>query len=365
MQMQSINVSNLVMDRPTEEAGFNKDNLAELAKSIEANGLLHPPSVIPIAGRDGFFKVIAGRNRVYSCGKILGWKEVECNVVDLTEAEDIESLQLAENIFRKATTQEQRLKGIIRWREIYTTRHPGSDGRGSAQAIKKVEKANKLAGQDSQSEAGLPTKTFKKTIEDTLEVSPRTATKLARVGRTLTEEDATVLAANGVTNETVDQICALGTHEAVQTAVKLIGSGMDHKEAVAQAEKLKPAKPKKEKKPKPGDELTDDAWVMQYCSSLLCNLKHRQSARNDAILYRQFHEVIQDFRNKVKRKLDALKDRNGNNGEFFYALQKLMRISHPMHWMVCGSCGGTGKSDDGKSCGRCFGSAYKARLEDF
>src|SRR5262245_55046891 len=127
MQIQSIDVTKLVMDRPTDEDGFNHEFVAELAKSISANGLLHAPSVVPVEGRDGYFKVVAGRNRIYACGKILGWKEVECNVLDALEAEKIEHLKLAENIFRKATTDEQRLKSIVRWHDIYTKLHPGSE----------------------------------------------------------------------------------------------------------------------------------------------------------------------------------------------------------------------------------------------
>lgn len=75
------------------------DEINELAKSIEENGLINPILVKRIAG--GKYEVIAGHRR-FEAVKRLRMQEIECNITDdiMTEKEVVFA-QIAENIQRK------------------------------------------------------------------------------------------------------------------------------------------------------------------------------------------------------------------------------------------------------------------------
>ena len=75
------------------------DEINELAKSIEENGLINPILVKRIAG--GRYEVIAGHRR-FEAVKRLRMQEIECNITDdiMTEKEVVFA-QIAENIQRK------------------------------------------------------------------------------------------------------------------------------------------------------------------------------------------------------------------------------------------------------------------------
>ncbi len=81
-------------DQPRTQ--FKKDELEELAASIETHGLLQPVLVRPVA--DGRYEIIAGERRWQAC-KLAGLKKVPIRV---KEADDDNSLELAliENIQR-------------------------------------------------------------------------------------------------------------------------------------------------------------------------------------------------------------------------------------------------------------------------
>ncbi len=86
-----------VIGRNRNESEFTKDALAELMRSIAAQGLLQPIVVTPVAG--GRFHLIAGQRRLEAC-KLLGWKQVPA-VHRKDAAEDVYSLRLAENVQRR------------------------------------------------------------------------------------------------------------------------------------------------------------------------------------------------------------------------------------------------------------------------
>ena len=67
--------------------------------------------------------------------------------------------------------------------------------------------------------------------------SQRWRRPLARVARNLTEEQLTVLAHAGATTSHIDSIAALGKGEPVESAIKLIASGMSVDAAIGIAKK--------------------------------------------------------------------------------------------------------------------------------
>lgn len=77
---------------------FDKDQLAELASSIEAHGIVQPLVVRPAPGRDGHFQIVAGERR-WRASQIAQLHEVP---VVIREFDDLEVLEIAiiENIQR-------------------------------------------------------------------------------------------------------------------------------------------------------------------------------------------------------------------------------------------------------------------------
>src|SRR5262245_40887993 len=67
-------------------------------------------------------ELIVGNHRLEAC-RLLGWKEIEANIVDL-EALDRELAEIAENLMRNELTVLERSDHLARRKEIYETKHP-------------------------------------------------------------------------------------------------------------------------------------------------------------------------------------------------------------------------------------------------
>lgn len=88
---------NLVQPNPNQpRTNFKKDELEELASSIERNGLLQP--ILVRTMEDGTYQIIAGERRWQAC-KSIGMKKVPVRVREADENEVLE-LALIENIQR-------------------------------------------------------------------------------------------------------------------------------------------------------------------------------------------------------------------------------------------------------------------------
>ncbi len=90
----------------------------ELAESIKEIGLLHPIII------DADNNLIAGLHRL-EAAKLLGWKEIPCSVVKLSE-EDTELAEIDENLIRAELTELEKADLLCRAKEIYELRHPES-----------------------------------------------------------------------------------------------------------------------------------------------------------------------------------------------------------------------------------------------
>jgi ParB/RepB/Spo0J family partition protein len=92
----SIPVSKIVSVSNREHGGMG--NIAILAESIKAEGLISPPTVVDCG--DGTYRIIAGRRRIEAVRQ-LKWKEVTARVIDEADADRLESIGLAENVNRQ------------------------------------------------------------------------------------------------------------------------------------------------------------------------------------------------------------------------------------------------------------------------
>jgi hypothetical protein len=122
--------------------------------------------------------------------------------------------------------------------------------------------------------------------------------------------------------------------------------------------------------PKPED-LTDGEWLDTYCEGLLRLLKRTGPYKRDAILYRRIMGLLPNFRKNSKDALQRAKHPDGN-GAFYGTLLRLVKASHPSQWYLCGACDGTGvgpaEEGEGKDarpqCSKCWGAAYRLKIED-
>jgi len=141
----------LPVDRTTRS--FNKGFAANLAVSIQAEGLYNPIVVRPSPDKPGRYVLVQGRHRLYATFKVLKEQSIRATILeDMDEAEHKMAL-VAENIWRFDTSKIQRLKAIQIWHEHYAARH-AKDGTTAA----KAESSAKLA--DLGQNAAEPVKTL-------------------------------------------------------------------------------------------------------------------------------------------------------------------------------------------------------------
>ena len=98
--VQRIPVSSLVPNPQQPRRSFSKAELAELAASIEQNGLLQPLLVRPAPGLDGRYELVAGERRLRAVSS-LGWHDVPVVVRDVDD-DTLLVLALVENLQREA-----------------------------------------------------------------------------------------------------------------------------------------------------------------------------------------------------------------------------------------------------------------------
>jgi ParB/RepB/Spo0J family partition protein len=92
----TVPVGKIVSESNRKHGGIG--NIAILAESIKAEGLINPPTVV--ANEDGTYRVIAGHRRVEAVRQ-LKWKEVQVKVIDEADADRLEAIALSENVNRQ------------------------------------------------------------------------------------------------------------------------------------------------------------------------------------------------------------------------------------------------------------------------
>lgn len=94
--------------RKNLEAGSEDAGLAELAASIEANGLLQPPNVRDVGG--GTFEVVAGQRRVLACMR-LGLTSIDVLVTNWNDDQAL-GASLVENLQRAEMDPLDKARGL-------------------------------------------------------------------------------------------------------------------------------------------------------------------------------------------------------------------------------------------------------------
>ncbi|MDP1617305.1 ParB N-terminal domain-containing protein [Phenylobacterium sp.] len=96
--------------------------VAEVAVSIREVGLIHLPTVRPLEGEDGLFKLVAGATRV-AAHRQLGLATVRCKVRVLTDL-DARQMEVDENLIRGEVSGLDFILHVAERLELYAERHP-------------------------------------------------------------------------------------------------------------------------------------------------------------------------------------------------------------------------------------------------
>lgn len=147
----------------------DQQNVEELARSINAVGLMNPITVT----QDN--TLIAGLHRV-EAAKLLGWTEIECTISD-AEGIQAELAEIDENIVRARLSRHELGEQLLRRKELYEALHPET-------------RQGMRNGQTSKNEnfSLLGTKPFSQDTAEKLGVSKRTVEQLVQTARDLTPE---------------------------------------------------------------------------------------------------------------------------------------------------------------------------------
>lgn len=97
----------------------NAGDVTQLSASINELGLLQPITVT------SDFKLVAGLHRLTAC-KLLGWSEIEVNVVDYNSDILSELAEIDENLIRNELTVIEKSIQTSRRKEIYEIMHPNT-----------------------------------------------------------------------------------------------------------------------------------------------------------------------------------------------------------------------------------------------
>lgn len=90
---------------------INDEKVEQLKKSIQFNGLLNPITIDPN------FNLIAGLHRLTAC-KLLGFKEIECNIVTYDSEEQARLAEIDENLIRNELEPLERGKLVLEREKI-------------------------------------------------------------------------------------------------------------------------------------------------------------------------------------------------------------------------------------------------------
>jgi hypothetical protein len=194
--------------------------------------------------------------------------------------------------------------------------------------------------------------TFATKVAEVTGVHPRTANRLIKAATTLTDQQLRGLEIVKASATTLEEISNVKDPDTRNKAIVLICSGQNVKDAIEMASGGSSE----------GDErsMSDADWIESHCGEIRGRLADPAPFDSSAAFYRTIKSARRDFRQKVKRDLAAVRDKNMPVGQFVRLVAKVVEVAHPSAWLVCGACQG-GKIEG--SCVKCFGDGFIIQTE--
>ncbi len=122
---------------------LDDDKVAELAKSMQAIGLINPIMLAPPDGQGGGPRLIAGRHR-FEAAKRLGWETIAYVLAKDKSEDELKLIEVDENLIRAELSPAERATNSKVRKEIYErlfpeTKHGAAPGAGRGKGSKPVE----------------------------------------------------------------------------------------------------------------------------------------------------------------------------------------------------------------------------------
>jgi hypothetical protein len=360
--MNTIDIAVDLIDDTRMDPKFRtlKPELADsLALDLEMQGLTHAITVRPDPEDLTRFILVAGQHRLRAA-KALGWEKIECKVKEGINEEQALMTSITENFLRGQLNHAQQGRSVKRY-EAYFMKWMAANKPETSIAERKKE--------------------FRKRLIESTKKSSDSIERIKKVADAFTEEELEILEHLGIPQEKLLELATI-EENARGHAVSLLAMGVDIEEVLKQnvvsevipePEVLKELK--KETKAKDPEVLTvspvstpeeeqeafeedesDEEWLKTNCSYLSQHLQNPANFNGDAVFYRNSRNARQAFREDSKKDLEKAK--KGCHGPFYKLMEKLVNLSHPKDWHLCGDCQGNG-------CRSCGGGGYWITSEEY
>lgn len=257
---------------------INDIKVGGLMKSIAEIGLLNPITVTKK------HRLIAGAHRLAACKK-LGWKEIECNVMEL-DGLKAELAEIDENLVRHSLSHIEEGEQLLRKKEIYEMLYPETK-KGGDRKSEKI-KAKKLRfdfqTKSNVSEDSAPTSPKRTFVEDSAEkmnLTPRSVQQKIQIARDLTPEVKTIVKENGIGLDPSLKLARIKEPEKQREAAEKLAAGiqMDKPKPLDEKAMLRSiiAETKRDK----AIEMTGRQLLMEYSAAVEETIRQLDRYRTD------------------------------------------------------------------------------------
>lgn len=394
-----------------EDRTHDREFVRKLALSIEAEGMHQAIVVRPDPAGPGRYLGVIGWHRA-AAHDVLKRDMIEARVALDMDEEEAQIARVSENLFRNPLSKPQQARAIARWHDDYDRKRKEFEAAGKTQ----VEAGRRPVGrpakrsENSRLECQLapgtghfpdpavaeggettsapspavtshalalpaePPANFAEHVGKMIGKSPRTIKRSLAIGRAFTPDQLEAFHQCRVGQESMEKIARFdeGKREAI---VGLITNGMEPEDAIAKVagtpevapaagracEVDGPAAPGEE----PGDGMTNEEWTEFHCVEILKLLPDPTAFRGHAALYRAIRDDRQTFKAKTKKPIAEAKAA-GLYGGICSLTSRIVNLSHPKHWLLCGSCKGEGitvEGDSRRNCRECSSNGFVVKIE--
>ena len=215
-------------------------------------------------------------------------------------------------------------------------------------------------------------RSFRKKIQDATGCGERKARHEAAIAKAFTEDQLHTIKFLGLNEEQIRRLAAIPDDDERNVALGAMSLGKTPDEAIANSRGELEAVKKSTEKEQTEAELSDEAWLAAYCSEIRNRLADTKAYDTSAILYRNSRKFMAVFRNSAGR--DIRNARLNRAGDPLTSLWfRSVTVNHPMEWLVCGMCDGSGVDHSqpavklgfaapemlNPKCGGCQGAGFK------
>jgi ParB family chromosome partitioning protein len=120
-QSNTVAISDLSRNPYQPRQNFREEKLAELAKSIQKNGIIQPIAVRPSKTENGKYEIVAGERR-WLAAQRAGLHKIPVTILDLSDVESLE-VAIVENIQRDDLNPIEEARGFKRLNEEFKYDH--------------------------------------------------------------------------------------------------------------------------------------------------------------------------------------------------------------------------------------------------